>query len=82
MMEFHEVEHDGVITFIEKDCLTVNMVQSKTNQLRYLEEANQDERRQAAHDHCTEALKQVHKDMITFKELFPDITTQMMDKIR
>ena len=81
-MEFHEVEHDGVITFIEKDRLTVNVVQSKTNQLRYLEEASQEERRQAAHDHCTEALKQVHKDMITFKELFPDISTQMMDKIR
>jgi len=78
-IEFHEVEHDGILTFLDEDVLVLNVIQSKTSQLRYLEDASQEERRQAAISHAVEALKQLFKDFITFKQIFLDIN---MNKIR
>ena len=79
---FHEVEHDGVLTWMEEEELVLNMIQSKTNQLQYLDVASQEERRQAAVKHGVEALKQVAKDFLTFKEIFLDISINLMKKIR
>jgi len=72
-IEFHEVEHDGILTFPDEDVLVLNLIQSKTSKLRYLEEASQEERRQAAIIHAVEAFKQLFKDLITFKQIFPDM---------
>ena len=79
---FHEVEHDGILTWMEEDLLVLNVIQSKTNQLRYLDEASQDERSQAAVKHGVEALKQVWKDFKTFKEIFFDFSSEELHKIR
>ena len=79
---FHEVEHDGILTWMEEDAVVLNVIQSKTNQLRYLDEASQDERTQAAVKHGVEALKQVWKDFKTFKEIFLDLSSEELHKIR
>ena len=79
---FHEVEHDGILTWMEEDAVVLNVIQSKTNQLRYLDEASQDERTQAAVKHGVEALKQVWKDFKIFKEIFLDFSSEELHKIR
>jgi hypothetical protein len=78
----NEVEHDGIVTWVEKDVLVVTSVESKTKEFKPWAPSNQEERSAAAIKHATHALKQVLKDFMTFKEIFLDIQKVMMQKIR
>ena len=80
--KMEEVEHDGIVTWVEEDSLVVTIIESKTKELKPWAPSNQAERSDAAIKHATHALKQVSKDFLTFKEIFLDIPRSMMDKIR
>ena len=82
VIKYNEVEHDAIITWAEEDVLVVTIVESKTKECKPWAPSNQAERSAAAVKHATHALKQVLKDLITFKEIFLDISTTMMEKIR
>ena len=77
----NEVEHDNITTWMEEDTLVVAMLESKTMEIKPSKE-NPGNKTQAAIKHAKEALKQVLKDFKTFKDLFPDISQTLMEKIR
>jgi hypothetical protein len=78
----NEVEHDFVMTFLETNCLTLTMVESKTREFKPWAPSDQAEKAKAAIDHAKKAMHQLLKDFATFKELFPDLTETMISKIR
>ena len=78
----NEVEHDFVMTYLENDRLTVTMVESKTREFKPWALSDKAENAKAAVEHAKKALQQLLKDFVTFKEIFPDITTSMLTKIR
>jgi hypothetical protein len=78
----NEVEHDHVSTWLEEDALVVNMLEIKTTEVRPWAPVDQARKAQAAVVHVKAALLQIVKDMLTFKELFPDILEDDMKKIR
>ena len=83
VMKNNEVEHDLITTWMEQDTLVVNMVQSKIKELKpWLQTADQESIANAAIKHAKDALIQLHKDFITFKEIFPDIQKTLMKKMR
>ena len=77
-----EVEHDMITTWLEKDKLVVNMFETKTSECRPWALADQGKKTQAAVTHAKDALKQIVKGLVTFKELFPDVLEEDMKKIR
>jgi hypothetical protein len=77
-----EVEHDMITTWLEKDELVVNMFESKTSECKPWAPADQERKTQAAITHAKDAFKQIVKDFVTFKELFPDVLKEDMKKIR
>jgi hypothetical protein len=77
-----EVEHDFVGTWLEKDKLVLNMIECKTTEVRPWSKPDKAKRAQAAVAHVKAALMQILKDMLTFKELFPDILEEDMKNIR
>ena len=70
----NKVEHDYIMTFLEANCLTLTMVESKTQEFKPWAPA--------AVDHAKKALQQLMKDFETFEEIFPDLTQTMMSSIR
>ena len=76
----NEVEHDLTATWLEQDTLVVTMIESKIKE--YKPWADQIANAEAAIKHAKFALKQLHKDFLTFKEIFPDIPDTMIGKIR
>ena len=79
----NEVEHDHISTWIEEDALVVAMIESKTREIKISgSKENQESKTQAAIKHAKDALKQVLKDFKCFKEIFPDISEEIMSKIR
>ena len=78
----NEVEHDFIMTYLEENCLTVTMVESKTREFKPWAPPDQAENAKAAVEHAKKALVQLLKDFKTFKEIFPDISTSMLSKIR
>jgi hypothetical protein len=77
-----EVEHDFVATWLEEDKLVLNMIECKTAEVRPWAPADRAKRAQAAVTHVKAALMQIIKDLLTFKELFPDINEEDMTNIR
>ena len=78
-----EVEHDHISTWLKEDEITVTMIESKTREVKpWASAADQAEIAQAAIKHAINALNQLQKDFVTFKEIFPDISKTMMEKIR
>ena len=77
----NEVEHDNISTWIEEDTLVVSMIESKTMEIKPSKRKHASKTK-AAVKHAKDALKQVLKDMKTFKEIFPDIPELLMRKIR
>jgi hypothetical protein len=70
-----EVEHDHISTWLKEDEITVTMIESKTREVKpWASAADQAEIAQAAIKHAINALNQLQKDFITFKEIFPDIS--------
>ena len=78
----NEVEHDHVSTWLEEDTLVLNMIEIKTTELRPWAPPDQARRARAAVEHVKAALLQIIRNMLTFKELFPDILDEDMKKIR
>jgi hypothetical protein len=69
----NEVEHDNVSTWLEEDTLVFNMIEIKATELRPWAPPDQARRARAAVEHVKAALLQIIRNMLTFKELFPDI---------
>ena len=78
----NEVEHDFIMTYLDNNCLTVTMVESKTREFKPWAPSNQAENAKAAVEHANKALQKLLKDFKTFKEIFPDITATMLKKMR
>jgi hypothetical protein len=79
----NEVEHDLIATWVEKDALVVNMIESKTKECKpWAPAVDQEGKAQAAIKHSKDALLQLLKDFTTFKEIFLDIPETTMKKIR
>lgn len=81
MTKANEVEHDNVSTWIDNDSFVLAVVQSIVMEIKP-SKSNLANETQAAVKHATMALNQVLKDLITFKEMFPDISESMLKKIR
>ena len=77
----NEVEHDHISTWMEEESLVVAMIESKTMEIKPSKDNNAN-KTQAAIKHAKDALKQILKDFRTFKEVFPDISETLMQKIR
>ena len=77
-----EVEHDNISTWLEQDTLVVNMIESKTTEIKPWLPDDKGRQIQAAIKHANHALLQVEKDFITFKELFPDLLLFDLKNIR
>ena len=83
VLKTNEVEHDQISTWLEEDTLVVTMIESKTREIKpWAQNETKTRKTQAAIKHAEDALKQLHKDFITWKEIFPDIKETMMAKIR
>ena len=78
----NEVEHDNISTWLEEDTLVVNMIESKTTEIKPWLPDDQEKQMLAGIKHANHALLQVEKDFITFKDLFPDLLTTDLKKIR
>ena len=77
-----EVEHDHLSTWVEENELVVNFVQVKTMEIKPWNPPDQKRVEEATFEHAKHGLLQMNKDVLTFKELFPDITVDQMKKIR
>ena len=78
----NEVEHDNISTWLEQDKLVVNIIEIKTTEVKPWAPGDQARKAEAAVTHVKAALLQIIKDMLTFKELFPDILEEDMKMIR
>ena len=77
-----EVEHDHLSTWVEENELVVNFVQVKTMEIKPWNPPDQKRVEEATFEHAKHGLLQMTKDVLTFKELFPDVTVDQMKKIR
>ena len=79
----NEVEQDNISTYMEKDKLVVNIIESKTTEHKPWAPALSEARRsKAAVKHAKDGLLQLIKGFKTFKEMFPDISEADMNRIR
>ena len=81
MTKANEVEHDNLSTWIDEDSFVLAVVQSKVMEIKP-SKSNLVNETQVAVKHATMALNQVKKDLITFQEMFPDISESMLNKIK
>ena len=77
-----EVEHDHISSWLEEDAFVLNFVQSKTCEVKPWEAPDQARRAEAAFEKAKHALLQLKSDLLTFKELFPDLVETTLRKIR
>ena len=77
-----EVEHDHLSTWVEENELVVNFVQVKTMEVKPWNPPDQKRVEEATFEHAKHGLLQMIKDVLTFKELFPDVMVNQMKKIR
>ena len=77
-----EVEHDHLSTWVEENELVVNFVQVKTMEIKPWNPPDQKRVEEATFEHAKHGLLQMIKDVLTFKELFPDVMVNQMKKIR
>ena len=77
-----EVEHDHLSTWVEENQLVVNFVQVKTMEVKLWNPPDQKRVEEATFEHAKHGLLQMNKDVLTFKELFPDVTVDQMKKIK
>ena len=77
-----EVEHDNISTWLEEETLVINMIESKTTEIKPWLPENQEKRTHAGTKHANHALLQLEKDFTTFKELFPDLNAVNLKNIR
>ena len=77
-----EVEHDHISSWLEQDRLIINFVQAKSAEVKPWAPADKLRRVQDAVSHAEEALKELKKDVLTFKEIFGDITEDCIRKIK
>ena len=81
MTKANEVEHDNVSTWIEEDTFVIAIVESKVMEIKP-SKSNFANETQAAVKHAKHALNQILKDFQTFKEICPDISEHLLNKIR
>ena len=79
----NEVEHDLISTCLLSDALLVNFVQTKAFQNKpWAPPHNKTMMMKEIVSKVKDALKQTKKDLVAFKEIFPDLTPEVIQKIR
>jgi hypothetical protein len=79
----NEVEHDHISTCLLSDVLMVNFVQTKVFQNKpWAPPNNKTMMMKEIVSKVKNALKQTKKDLVVFKEIFPDLTPEGILKIR
>lgn len=79
-----EVELDNISTWLEQDTLVVNIVETKTSELKPWKTVDPAKKLkdQVSTRLAKDAYKQIVKSVKTFKEMYPDVLNSSMIKIR
>ena len=80
--KMEHVGHDHISTWLEEDMLVVNFVVPSIMEQRPWSKNDQATKGQAAAEKAELATEQLKRDLLTFIEMFPDISTEKRKRIR